>query len=63
MTSIIKQRPLWSYFVRAYALSWMLWVPLAVILNSPAETPEALSLLLIIGIWGPTRALVLFLPK
>ena len=56
MTTIMKQRPLLSYFVLAYALSWVIWIPLAVVLNSPAETPEALSLLLFVGIWGPTVA-------
>ena len=58
MKSFMKQRPLLSYFVLAYALSWLLWVPLAIVseVRSISETPKELLLLLFVGIWGPTVA-------
>ena len=55
MKTLVKQRPLVSYFVLAYLLSWLLWVPLA-IANSTSQVPEELFLLLFVGIWGPTVA-------
>ena len=55
MKSIMKQYPLVSYFVLAYLLSWLLWVPLAIV-NSISEVPEEAFLLLFVGIWGPTVA-------
>ena len=55
MKSIMKKYPLVSYFVLAYLLSWLLWVPLAIV-NNISEVPEALMLLLFVGIWGPTVA-------
>ena len=55
MKTWMKQRPLVSYFVLAYLLSWLLWVPLAIV-NSISKVPEELFLLLFVGIWGPTVA-------
>jgi membrane protease YdiL (CAAX protease family) len=51
----MKQRPLVSYFVLAYLLSWLLWVPLA-IADRLAELPEGLFLLLFVGIYGASAA-------
>jgi membrane protease YdiL (CAAX protease family) len=56
MKSIMKQYPLVSYFVLAYLLSWLLWVPLAVVFNGPTEPPEELMLLMILGIYGASAA-------
>jgi membrane protease YdiL (CAAX protease family) len=51
----MKQRPLVSFFVLAYLLSWLLWVPLA-IANRLVELPEELFLLLFVGIYGASAA-------
>jgi len=56
MRSFMKQHPLLSYFVLAYGLSWLLWVPLAVVYNGPTEPPEELLLLLYVGIYGASAA-------
>lgn len=52
MKSILKQYPLVSYFVLAYLLSWLLWIPVTFV----KDPPDALSLLVLVGIWGPTVA-------
>jgi hypothetical protein len=56
MKGIMKKRPLVSFFVLAYLLSWLLWVPLAVVFNSRAGAPEELLLLLYLGIYGASGA-------
>ena len=40
----------------AYLLSWLIWVPLAIVFNSLAEPPEELLLLLFVGIYGASGA-------
>jgi membrane protease YdiL (CAAX protease family) len=37
-------------------LSWLLWVPLAIVFNGPGEAPEELLLLLFVGIYGASAA-------
>jgi len=56
MKSIMKKYPLVSYFVLAYLLSWLVWVPLAIVFNSPSGAPEALMILLFLGIYGASAA-------
>jgi membrane protease YdiL (CAAX protease family) len=56
MKSFMKQRPLVSYFVLAYGLSWLIWVPLAVVATRLAEPPEWLNFLFIPGIYGASGA-------
>jgi hypothetical protein len=56
MKTWMKQRPLASYFVLAYLLSWLLWVPLAVVFNGLTAPPEDLLLLLFVGIYGASAA-------
>jgi len=56
MKTWMKQRPLVSYFVLAYLLSWLIWVPLAIVYNSLAEPPEELMLLFFVGIYGASAA-------
>jgi membrane protease YdiL (CAAX protease family) len=56
MKTWVKQHPLVSYFVLAYLLSWLLWVPLAVVYNGPTKPPEELLLLLFVGIYGASAA-------
>ena len=55
MRTWMKQRPLVSFFVLAYLLSWLLWVPLA-IADRLVELPEELFFLLFVGIYGPSAA-------
>ena len=56
MKSIMKKYPLVSYFTLAYLLSWLIWVPLAVVFNGPTEVPEELMLLIFLGIYGASAA-------
>jgi len=56
METLMKRRPLISYFVLAYLLSWLVWVPLAIVANSPADLPEELFLLIFVGIYGASGA-------
>jgi hypothetical protein len=56
MKTFMKQRPLVSYFVLAYLLSWLLWVRLAVVFNGLTAPPEDLLLLLFVGIYGASAA-------
>ena len=56
MKTWMKQRPLVSFFVLAYLLSWLLWVPLAIVFNGPTEPPEEFLLLLFVGIYGASGA-------
>ncbi len=52
MKSYIKQNPLLSYFVLAYALSWIFWIPV-IFVNDP---PDAIMLLVLLGIYGASGA-------
>jgi membrane protease YdiL (CAAX protease family) len=56
MGSLMKRRPILSYFVLAYLLSWLVWVPLAIVANGPAKLPEDLFLLIFVGIYGASGA-------
>jgi membrane protease YdiL (CAAX protease family) len=53
MKSYIKQNPLLSYFVLAYALSWIFWI--AVILLNLTENDVGL-LLFLLGVYGASGA-------
>jgi membrane protease YdiL (CAAX protease family) len=56
MKSFIKQRPLLSYFVLAYGLSWIIWVPVGWFVSRVDEPPEWIFLLVILGIYGASGA-------
>jgi membrane protease YdiL (CAAX protease family) len=52
MKSFIKQNSLLSYFVLAYALSWIFWIPV-IFVNDP---PDEIMLLVLLGIYGASGA-------
>jgi hypothetical protein len=52
----MKKYPIASYFVLAYALSWLLWIPAALVITSAEEPPEWTSFLVILGIYGASGA-------
>jgi membrane protease YdiL (CAAX protease family) len=56
MKSVIKQHPLLSYFVLAYGLSWIIWVPVGWAVSRVDEPPEWLFLLVVLGIYGASGA-------
>jgi membrane protease YdiL (CAAX protease family) len=56
MKSLLNRHPVISFFVLAYLLSWLVWVPLAIIANGPSEIPEELFLLIFVGIYGASGA-------
>lgn len=56
MKSFIKQHPLLSYFVLAYGLSWIIWVPVGWVVTRIDEPPEWLFLLVVLGIYGASGA-------
>jgi membrane protease YdiL (CAAX protease family) len=62
MKSIMKQYPVGSFFVLAYAMSWVLWVPLLFVIKFvlPADQdPGWLMLLMLVGTYSPTVAAVM----
>ena len=56
MKSLIKRYPLLSYFVLAYGLSWIIWVPVGWVVSQVNEPPEWVFLLVILGIYGASGA-------
>jgi membrane protease YdiL (CAAX protease family) len=52
----MKKYPIASYFVLAYALSWLLWIPAALVVTSAEEPPEWTFFLVILGIYGASGA-------
>jgi len=56
MKSFIKQHPLLSYFILAYGLSWIIWVPVGWVVSRVDEPPEWIFLLVILGIYGASGA-------
>lgn len=56
MKSFIKQHPLLSYFVLAYGLSWIIWVPVGWVVSRVNEPPEWAFLLVVLGIYGASGA-------
>ena len=52
MKSYIKQNPLLSFFVLAYAISWIFWIPV-IFVNDP---PDAIMFLVLLGIYGASGA-------
>ena len=56
MKSAMKKYPIASYFVLAYALSWLLWIPAALVVTSAEEPPEWTFFLVILGIYGASGA-------
>jgi len=52
MKSYIKQNPLLSFFVLAYAISWIFWIPI-IFVNDP---PDAIMFLVLLGIYGASGA-------
>jgi len=62
MKSIMKQYPVASFFVLAYAISWVLWVPVLLIIKFvlPAgQDPGWLMILMLLGTYSPTVAAVM----
>ena len=59
-SNILARRPILSFFVLAYMISWVIWTPLVVYYyRSPfpvslAETPVSLIILAFLGFFGPT---------
>ena len=56
MKLLVQQNPLLSYFVLAYGLSWILWIPTAWFINSTDSPPEWVLLLVALGIYGASGA-------
>jgi membrane protease YdiL (CAAX protease family) len=57
LSSLIQQHPLASFFVLAYAISWILWLPLVV---SGDDSPSGLGLLLLaLGSLVPSSVAIL----
>jgi membrane protease YdiL (CAAX protease family) len=52
----MKQHPLLSYFVLAYGLSWIIWVPIGWVVSQVDEPPEWAFLLVVLGIYGASGA-------
>lgn len=62
MKSIMKQYPAASFFVLAFAISWVLWVPLVLYIKFvlPADQePGGLMLLMLLGTFAPTVAAIM----
>lgn len=67
--SLLARRPLVSYFVLAYALAWLLWLPLVlskgggiglIPFTTPPDTSSFLtSLIIVIGSLGPALAAII----
>jgi membrane protease YdiL (CAAX protease family) len=59
MKSVLKKYPVASYFFLAYAISWILWVPIVLYIRNvlPAgEDPGLLMLPMLLGLYSPTIA-------
>jgi membrane protease YdiL (CAAX protease family) len=59
MKSIMKQHPVASFFVLAYAISWVFWVPAVLYIRFALPTddvPGWMMLLLLVGTFAPTVA-------
>lgn len=56
MKSAMKKYPIVSYFVLAYAISWLLWIPAALVIQSAEEPPGWTFFLVILGIYGASGA-------
>ena len=62
MKAIMKQYPVGSFFVLAYAISWVLWVPLVLYIKFvlPADQePGGLMLIMLLGTFAPTVAAIM----
>src|SRR5262249_14000550 len=49
---------LWVYFIGAFAISWILWVPVVVLFPDNAALPWWAILLAIAGCYGPSLAAI-----
>lgn len=62
MKSIIKKYPVGSFFVLAYAISWVLWVPALLVIKFVLPTdqdPGGLMILMLLGTYAPTVAAIM----
>lgn len=61
MKSLIQKYPVHAYFVLAYLISWLVWLPMILLYlqNRPAPIPLTYLFPAAIGVYGPTLAAIL----
>ncbi len=62
MKAFMKQRPVASFFVLAYAISWVLWVPVLLVIKlvlPTSQDPGPLMIPMLLGTYAPTVAAIM----